>query len=403
VERNASLDGMRGFSALVVVLSHIVAGFLPAVYFGDQKAEWNLLETLLTTTPAFFVINGTFHVHVFFVLSGYVIAGSSAGNRIPLLTQFLARVLRLSLPCAAAIIITYVVFKMDAMHMAKAAGLVDHSWIKSQYPTADVFWIDAVIDALGNYYVEGGSRFVPVLWTMQRELIGSVGIYVIYKCAPTAGLRIALYVVVSVICVVACLEPQNYICFAAGAAMYDLHVSKAVSSERIAAIALTFGVFFGGKPPFGAPSDASVYVSLVRIAESLHATSLIYPVGALLLLFGVLASPRLQKLLGGRFGTFLGRISFSLYLVHFPLLGSVLAGGFVYFGHTSAIAFTFVTLVYLGVLIAASLTFYALVERPTLGLTRLVKHMRALSFDGVWSGCNGNHYQCERDNLQKGS
>ncbi len=370
--RNVSLDGMRGVAALFVVLSHVVAGFAPSVYFGGRADEDAWWWTVFSVTPGFFVINGAFHVHLFFVLSAYVIAGSSDGARTPLLSQCAARIVRLSFPCAAAILLTYMLFKLDAMYMAKASEIVGHPWIERQYSDPNISWSHALAEALGTYYLTGGSILVPVLWTMQRELIGSIGIYIIFKSASAASTRLMAYVAIAALCVVARLEPQNYLCFVAGAAMYDLGVVKRRPPRQLVVAAIALGIFLGGKP-LSAPSLSSIYFPLVHFADGMHVTGLIYPLGAMLLLFGALTSPTMQNILSGRSGAFLGKISFSLYLVHFPLLGSVQAAGFVYFGYTSSIALACVTLVYICVVLAVSTAFYAVVERPTLGLLRSIK------------------------------
>lgn len=372
MQRNAGLDGMRGVAALTVVLSHIVAGFLPTVYFGKDAAEQTTWHSIFAATPGFIVINGSFAVYIFFVLSGYVIAASSERTTLPLFAQCSARLFRLSLPCAAAIIMTFTLFKLNAMHMISASEIIDHPWIRSQYSNSDISWGAAFAEAMGAYYIDGESSLLPVLWTMQRELLGSLGIYVIFKLTSNASVRLILYLLASAICVVANLQPQYYICFAAGAAMHDLGIAHIKCPKLIVFVAITLGIFFGGKPFFSPPSH-SVYFPLVKLTDSFDVTGLIYPAGAVLLVFGALTSPGLQNVLGGRCGVFLGRISFPLYLVHFPLLGSVEAAGFVYFGHMSSLAFVTVTLFYMSVVVAVTLLFDKLVERPTLKLLRSMK------------------------------
>src|SRR4051812_33118012 len=92
-QRIGALDGLRGLAAFGVVVSHLVAGFVPALYFGGAAAgAW---QDEVSRSPLFVFYNGSFFVHIFFVMSGYVIAQSVAHSRSPLALLTGKRYLRL--------------------------------------------------------------------------------------------------------------------------------------------------------------------------------------------------------------------------------------------------------------------------------------------------------------------
>src|SRR6476619_1096697 len=72
--RVTQLDGLRGIAALVVVACHIIST-LPAIggVFSDRTVALTTAGTWAVFSPLHVLWNGTPAVHVFFVLSGYVL------------------------------------------------------------------------------------------------------------------------------------------------------------------------------------------------------------------------------------------------------------------------------------------------------------------------------------------
>jgi peptidoglycan/LPS O-acetylase OafA/YrhL len=74
-QRLHSLDGLRGLSALVVVLHHalLVVPALAAPYYDQGPAASGSAEWWLSHTPIHALWEGKAAVYVFFVLSGFVL------------------------------------------------------------------------------------------------------------------------------------------------------------------------------------------------------------------------------------------------------------------------------------------------------------------------------------------
>lgn len=59
------LDGMRGIAAFIVVLSHFVQLFYPALLESDIQIAHNPFEMILNKTPFNIFYNGNFSVCIF--------------------------------------------------------------------------------------------------------------------------------------------------------------------------------------------------------------------------------------------------------------------------------------------------------------------------------------------------
>ncbi|MFG3756855.1 hypothetical protein, partial [Klebsiella pneumoniae] len=103
----------------------------------------------------------------------------------------------------------------------------------------------------------------------------------------------------------------------------------------------------------------------------LHVTSS-WTLGSVLLVGGLIASPAAQQLLSTELPRFLGRISFSLYLVHFPLLGILLVQLYLQLGQGSTAATFACIALYLAAAIIAAVAFNAIVDEPAQRLSRIV-------------------------------
>lgn len=83
-ERFIALEGLRGLAAVGVLLSHALFAVEPGIFktmYPLAQAAWPEIgwpAQLLTLPPLSMLINGSFAVCVFFVLSGFVLTKSFA-------------------------------------------------------------------------------------------------------------------------------------------------------------------------------------------------------------------------------------------------------------------------------------------------------------------------------------
>ncbi|MCK0198612.1 acyltransferase [Ancylobacter sp. 6x-1] len=302
-ERLERLDGLRGVAAVVVLFSHIVWATLPAWVVGT-----GLWTTLVATSPLADLYDGKLAVSIFFVMSGFVLVRAGASHRVGLPALGMGRILRLSIPIAASIGFAFLCFSI-APHAIDGlrAAMQQNDWLQTFYDPPDLGLEDAAVSALGGVY---DYRFPlnPVLWTMRIELLGSL---VIYGLCYVPGQRFRPLILAVLLPVSFFIVDRNYTSFLIGAAMYEAWVRRHFLVRWLAWPALLLGLCVAS-----APARDLLGAQNARI------------LAAGLIVYGVLAGAG-GRAFGSRFGVFLGRISFPLYLTHFPLLFTLGAAAYV--------------------------------------------------------------------------
>ncbi|WP_272877396.1 acyltransferase family protein [Roseomonas haemaphysalidis] len=263
-------------------------------------------------------------VSVFFVLSGFVMAAAADRCRGSLLMNSVARYLRLAVPVTASCLLAWgwLTAFPDSASALKAALPAPSRWLDYTYQgTIHPIWHAAADGLLGNF-LRGDSAFNNVLWTMQIELFGSLGIFVLYALTkgPTrlwsllaAGVAILLWL------------PDTYIGFVFGAGLYEAHRRGLLRTSRIL---LPIASFIVALVVGGMGDGAHERLGLPGVPEALELgepRGFVNGVAAALLIYATLTLPWLARGLSRSVPLSLGRISFGLYLVHVPPLYTIVA------------------------------------------------------------------------------
>ncbi len=309
--RISSLDGLRGVAALIVVLHHslLVSPAMAAAYYGDEVE--GVARQVLTYTPLHLVWGGKEAVVVFFVLSGLVLVHAARSPRFEWGSYFPSRLLRLYVPVAGAIALAALI-----MTIPVGEG-PDSPWLDRDpgYPLADMLR-DLTL-------VGGSSGVVSPLWTLRWEVLFSL-------LLPIAlyGLRLIRPWMLGVLCLGmsvlgAALEVSalRYLpIFGIGVALageWDRIERRAERLSRRAGLAVW--------PVLLATALvllSSYWMLLPLLGRDLAVGVAQGPIllgAALLVVVAACWSP-LARLLSWRAIALLGAISFSLYLIHEPIV-----------------------------------------------------------------------------------
>lgn len=326
--KNTSADGLRGLAALSVTITHFVAAFLPWLLFHNYgalfpQAEQASLATTIFSSPALTLFyNGHFPVLIFFVLSGYVLTLPYYGSAdaIPILKRRLwSRYLRLNLPIMAAVCLAWLVYWLGWMRNGEAAQLSGSlDWLAVFYPEG-MSAASAVHDALFGSIVLGNAALLPPLWTLKVEFIGSLYILLFFLAKPLRHTLLPMALCCLLLHAIHREQSIYYIAIFAGAALHRVRLTRHAQIMLFAT-----GLYLGGYQHFRAiygflPNP--LIWDVKSFYNALGATSLC---AAVLSGFGrrFLDRPAIQ---------FLGRISFSIYLLHFIVLCSLAAAFYVHF------------------------------------------------------------------------
>ncbi|HEY5194086.1 MAG TPA: acyltransferase [Solirubrobacteraceae bacterium] len=354
-KRIRSLDGLRGLAALVVVFHHTLLASAPRLagaYAPGQPAPRGLLAWLFTYTPLHIVWAGQEFVVVFFVLSGFVLSLPAAqGRALSPVVYYPSRFIRLYAPVWGALAFAAL------MHVVVSHGQV----------TGASWWLNAHSQPLGVEglisdgtlgYGAGNWAFTSVLWSLRWEVIFSLALPPLLWLFLRA--RRPLSWGVPAVCVLAllCHESNEYLL---ELPPFLLGMSMAFSLESIERMA----------EPLRAPTSRSRWLRvalLIACACGLTADwwlpgsgvdAVLLAAGACMSVLAALVVEPLAELLCSRPMQWTGKRSYSLYLVHEPL---VVALAFALGGRSSAVLFVPLAVV---LSLAACAGFFRLVEYPS--------------------------------------
>lgn len=290
-----ALNVLRGTAALIVFLSHVRNSSF--VEFGALPPQY---RTPLTVV--FFGITRTAHeaVMVFFVLSGFLVGGQVIRHvrdaRFSLRSYALERATRIWLPLIPACLLTVVVDKF-------ALG---------QSPS----WWQVIVNMSGlNGVVATTLSGNSPLWTLAYEIwfylfAGAVG----YLLTARSSKAIAFTVIGCVACVFSILEARYLLFWCIGALSVLM-----LATPRRGILAATGAIIFivgvaGFEMAAGTQSFANYPFISKEIAEAMICVGLAVSIP-------FLCQPNTNKAI--RFiskpALFLSSISYTLYLVHYPL------------------------------------------------------------------------------------
>lgn len=319
MNKDVSADGLRGIAAFSVILCHFLISFSPSgfkfLYPGTSAANagWSRLDSVISMPILSILWSGHFAVCVFFVLSGYVLTKSflQSGDITVLKLRAARRYVRLSVPIMGSVILSYVLLTLGLKSSDSAAMLSGSSWLSSFWnfnSSLDVALKEGVYGAIFS----GASLYTPPLWTMKIEFIGSMIVFAYAALALQGRQALISYAIWSV--ALFFFFPGEWMFYQAF--IIGSHIGGVNKSDNKFLIygSLVLGVILGA-------FDFSSYYGWTNFLqmEDQHRKNLFCVIGGVLVVYAV-RSGALKYVLESRAAQYLGKISYSLYLVHFPIL-----------------------------------------------------------------------------------
>lgn len=272
------------------------------------------------TFPLGAFYDGRLAVDVFFVLSGCALSWSyfnrsSDLDRVHMLV--VKRIPRLSIPILGAAIITVVIAASGLTWNQQAGAIIGRDqWLTGWLTHNEGVW-NAIRFAFVDVYLVGEESakhsLIPFLWTIRIELLGSVLVFsLLYLYA--ASTRWAIVVAAFGLAITAVLgmanhsEPGFMFCFLVGVFMASptsAGLRAKVSSSQILIPGVTILIL-----AFDGYLQAHMMAGRVKF------------IIASMLVFMLANNKSLAYLMKSRLSLFLGKISFPLFLIQFPVIVS---------------------------------------------------------------------------------
>jgi peptidoglycan/LPS O-acetylase OafA/YrhL len=324
-QRLPYIDSLRGIAALIVVLSHYAAAFYPYSIYGlqgnyRQKALW---EDIFFYPPFGVLVAGHFAVSLFFILSGYVLSYSFLGEHRrmdALLKAACKRPVRLGGLVLFTVLAGYGLWDAGWFYHQEIAELSGSAPWFSQYWQGDAdSW--KLIQDIGLSLFASGSTYNPPLWSIKVELYGSFLVF--FFVAVWGASRHRLLILFFFLFL---FHRGFYAGFILGMMAADIvknhpRVISRISNRYVSIALFLLCVYFSSYPYC---ADADFFQQTWYALPVPKWVGRGFPlVGAFALFVMVVTNSRTQKYLTHRIWLFFGRISYSVYAVHFLVLGSV--------------------------------------------------------------------------------
>jgi peptidoglycan/LPS O-acetylase OafA/YrhL len=354
--RNSSADGLRGFGAMVVVISHYFSAFFPAVMHGYYPAEFSApthtsaLFSFLKLPGVNLFYNGHFAVIVFFLLSGFVLSEPHfRGDNSAIQRRLLGRYLRLNLPVAFICILSSMLLAMHFYFNREAAATIGNVWFGARF-NHPVDLLETARIASYGVVLFGNSYLNIPFWTLGIEFIASISL-LLFLLRERILYRVIIIGVTFAAAFFCRNESQSFGRLAAGIAIVFLGSQFhriPLANWSVLAVLFVVGAYLGGYD-----AESAFYSYLPQgfgIGRNTYQV-----LGAIMFCFAVIKG-FCFGVFASEVGKFLGYISYSLYITHFIVLSS-LASYLTSQWNAGGLAFGSIFVIYLCTSIAISFLF----------------------------------------------
>ncbi len=356
-----NLDGLRGIAALVVAVHHFLYYIVPKeplnVFVNNYDP--NILQKVLILLKFgllkfFFAFcnGGLLPVIVFFILSGYVLTIPYYNDDLQTIkSRLCGRYIRLNIPIMVSIVVAFFMYKQGLFDYV--AVLHDRG-LKYFFP-ADINTLSVIKIFLYEAIFNGNTTFNGPLWTLNIEFIGSIFLLTYYAIKPTKHTILTAIFVCFFLYVLFKKNSIYYIAIICG----SLLVNKTFTLNlKRTAIALFFILFFSS---FIFDDIILGFLPKVHVWEQ----RTFYGTLSALSLVVAIKSGFGDRFLKSYIIQYFGKISYSLYIIHFLIMSSISCYLYAILPKTEYyILANF--MIYLLILFGASSLFEKFIDRPAI-------------------------------------
>lgn len=365
--RFESLGGLRGVAAAIVVIHHCFLVNPDLASFTVGKSPSTQLGMWLTFSPLHILWAGKESVYLFFLLSGFVLQLMVQGQSFRWATYYRSRFPRLYFPTWIAVL-----FGSLIVLIVPRSNAVTSPWLTETHPVG-YSWVSLFKDFT---LIGGSSGSISPLWSLRWEIIFSILLPIYWLLIRKGMISLQVIFFVGLASLGNALQGQGLTGALALLAqsltylpMFAIGFAFAKSWTEISSS--RFAIKMLALKPFSYALALSLalspYFSEFAVGPGANVENFTFPlsisgISLIVLLVGLTDSSK--SVLSNRFFSWLGLISFSLYLVHEPIIvgmANAFDGNFV--AITSAFLLSF----------AAAALFYFFIEQPIHKFTRRLR------------------------------
>jgi peptidoglycan/LPS O-acetylase OafA/YrhL len=378
-------DGLRGLAAFVVFLAHFRPTFCLNIsgQVLDTAGITGTQSRIIATNFLSLFYEGGLPVFIFWMMSAYVISirlfdtdkNKSDNYLIEAATK---RYFRLAIPVVVASFFCFLLMKLNMMYNIQLAnqmgtGYAD-GWLNQQYHF-DAGYLHFIRTTFIEVFMNGNCNYNFVLWTMAPELLGSLLCFALFAMIGRNSQRYLIYLVSIVLLVFGGLRDVTYffyLTFVIGIMWCDLMNSKdnnVLYRDRIRKLftskTLTVTLLILS---FAVPLCSE---AIRPIPQNLHYL-FAFPLKGMAVVLAVHQFGLMRRMMNTQLMQFMGKISFSLYLLHIPALFSL--GGYLYlhWQTASALKLPVIFITVLSVLILVSYLFEKFVDQKAISISNRI-------------------------------
>lgn len=317
MKRQRWIDLVKLLACMFVFFDHFCYAFAPTVPSVMQTLSHNPLSIL---------INGNFAVCMFMMLSAYLIGVQIYGSAdfTKLRSMVFKRYFRLMIPVLILSCITFVMKKLGLFYNMKLAELTGNVWL-TDFFTDKMSFKRLVYDSFFALWWKGASTFDGPLWMMSKLFLGSF--FTMLLCVMTTNKRRWSLVVFAGVLVMAILYDEYMLCFVLGAlaAYIQSYTELNTRAEHkniwiIGALLVACGIILPGLT-----SNISRLLIRMHIDNAYLNSKYFYnTIASFCIIIGFLLMPKVQEAINkSKFTEYSGKLSFAIYLVHWPIVCSL--------------------------------------------------------------------------------
>lgn len=318
------IDGLKGIGALMVFFCHFVFAFYYAAYSLTEDAVNTAsgIEIAIGKTPLNLIYSGNSAVCLFLVFSGFVLCLSyfGTGDKQRLKTSAWKRYFRLMPMILISNTLIFALMSLGLYRNEEVAVLTKSTVWFAGFNQFQPDFLQMLGESLAGCFLFGTNNYNGVLWTIPYLFSGAL---VVYLAAYLVGDNPFRYVVYAVMLLVSLKTDVYFAGIFLGFAASDFFCARKKGMElwqRFWLLPLgsfVLGVYLLSYPSIGSAMGGTIYGVLPPAFTTLY-----HLAGAALTLAGVLGLPGLKRFFGARPFRFLGKVSYSLYLLHFPVIAT---------------------------------------------------------------------------------